>query len=133
MSVGSETYKNTILDMVLGATHDPAFDDVKWFALFLGDPTEGGLEVDLIGTNYERVEIPNDGDMWDPASGGFKSNLLQITWPVASATWNFVTHWGICDDETGGNVVLYGPLYEHEVSTGYAPYIAPGLIVVEVR
>ncbi len=66
------------------------FDDVKWFALFLGDPTEGGLEVDLIGTNYERVEIPNDGDMWDPASGGFKSNLLQITWPVASATWNFV-------------------------------------------
>ena len=85
----------------------------------------GSPGVDLTGTEvsytgYVRAEVRREGSFatpsttkWTYSSSGGSSfvNLEAITFPItptgASGT---VTHWGIYDASTGGNLLFHGPL-----------------------
>jgi len=82
--------------------------------------------VDLTGTEvsyagYVRAEVRREGSFAAPSTtkwtydgtGGATSftNLEAITFPITpSGASGTVTHWGIYDASTGGNLLFHGPL-----------------------
>ncbi len=80
-----------------------------YLALYTSNPTDSdvGNEVSTIGTSYSRMPIT-----WGaPAlvDGKFEiKNSADITFAKATADWGLVTHFGIRDAQTAGNLLAYG-------------------------
>lgn len=88
-----------------------------YVALFTSDPTDAGTGTEVSGGGYTRIAC-NPGDAnWTAASAtdGITTNAVAITFPQPSAAWGTVTHFGIFDAATGGNLLLHGPLIASRV------------------
>lgn len=84
-----------------------------YVALFTGDPGEAGsLAQEVTGGSYARVARgPSDAAWALPVSGDKTfTNAAAVTFPAPTAAWGTVTHFGICDASTGGNVLASGAL-----------------------
>jgi hypothetical protein len=83
------------------------------FALFTG-VTDGDANnvTQPSGGGYARVAVTNNATNFPGATSGSgsKSNGTQITFPTASGSWGTVTHWGVYDAATGGNLLYWGEL-----------------------
>ncbi len=78
-------------------------------ATLLGSPVEVGLSTTTPnddGTNiteppggaaYARVSLANTNGNFPVASGGEKSNGVDVEFPEATAGWGTVTHWVLYD------------------------------------
>lgn len=77
-----------------------------YVALFTSDPTDAGTGTEVSGNNYSRVQVT----AWDAPTDGATSNTNVITFPAASASWGTVTHVGIFDAATNGNLLFHGAL-----------------------
>lgn len=78
-------------------------------ALYLSNPTAADTGQEVTGGAYTRQAVTFGA----PAVvGGIQTikNSLEVPYPVASAVWGQVTHIGIRDAATGGNLLYYGPL-----------------------
>lgn len=59
-----------------------------------------------IANGYGRVAVT-----FAAASGGSSSNSVQVTFAVATGgNWGNLTHWGLYDAATGGNMLRGNPL-----------------------
>jgi len=74
--------------------------------------TEGGVvSGEPSGNNYARVSKSNDSNSWNDASGGSKTNKVDIEFPEASGAWGTVTKFFISDAASGNaNTLGYGDL-----------------------
>lgn len=82
-----------------------------YFALSTTTPTDAGGNFTEPGVgSYARVAATNNSTTWPAASGGVKANGIQITFPTATAAWGTVTHFGIYDASSGGNLLYLGAL-----------------------
>src|SRR5690606_4323637 len=89
-----------------------------YIALYTSDPTDAGTGTEVSGGSYARVRVYNDGNTqpyWtnpadDGAGGHVVKNAQDITFPTATADWGTVTHFGILDSASGGNLLIHGPL-----------------------
>lgn len=86
-----------------------------YVALFTADPVDTGTanEVSTTGTAYARQAIATATGFNAPVidGTGYKiTNANDITFPVATATWNTITHFGLFDAPTGGNFITGGAL-----------------------
>jgi hypothetical protein len=80
--------------------------------LFTAAPSDSGGGTEVSGGAYARVaRNPLDAN-WAATSGtdGATSNVADITFPTATANWGTVTHVGIFDNTTGGNLLFWGAL-----------------------
>ena len=132
MSVVSDTHKNEILDTILGDGALGSWVSVEYVALFVGEPGGGGVEIDRTTTSYERANFTNDDTNWGVASGGQKSNLNRITFPVLAEDWPVADHWALMSTTTGGSPVMYGLMYPVVLTTGETPFHEVGNVVVTV-
>lgn len=85
-----------------------------WVALFTADPTDAdtGTEVTQGGA-YARIRVfPNasSSPAWNASTGGLVDNGADITWATASDNWGTVTHVGVYDASTAGNLLVHGSL-----------------------
>jgi hypothetical protein len=103
-------------------------------SLHVGDPTDtgtGGAEV--TGGSYARVaRAPLDAN-WTAASAvdGITTNAAVVNFITATANWGTVTHFGIWDAATAGNMLCSGPLGTPQtINTGGTPSFAAGAIVI---
>lgn len=105
----SNYLENKLLDLVFGGTTftPPA---TLYIALYTSDPTDADTGTEVSGGSYARVAVTNNATNWPAASGGQKSNANAITFAQATASWGTVTHVGIRDALTGGNLLYSGPL-----------------------
>jgi hypothetical protein len=82
--------------------------------LFTSAPSDagGGTEVSSSGTGYARAQLnPADANWTAPAGGnGLTDNAAAITFPTPSGAWGQVTHYGIFDAASGGNLLIHGVL-----------------------
>ena len=109
MSAFSAYLENTILDLVLrGTPYTPP--SAVYLALFTNNPTDAntGSEVNSVGTGYSRKQMVFSS----PSSNGAISNSNEILFDPATASFGKVTHLGVFDAETGGNLLIYGPVAE---------------------
>ena len=86
-------------------------DDLKtatvYLELFDASPTDtGSLANECTGTDYARVEITFGTD----ADGRSISNTAIVEFAVAGGDWGTLTHFGIADASTAGNLLWWGPL-----------------------
>ena len=81
-------------------------------ALFTAAPSDAGGGTEVSGGSYARVQRnPADGN-WSigTSTDGIITNTADITFPAPSANWGTVTHFGIFDAATGGNLLFHGAL-----------------------
>ncbi len=78
-----------------------------WYlALFTSNPDEdgSGTEVSTSGTAYARQTAAFT------VSGNTASNSAAIEFPTATASYGTVSHVGVYDASTGGNLIAYAAL-----------------------
>jgi hypothetical protein len=80
--------------------------------LFTAAPNDAGGGTEVSGNNYSRVQVnPLDANWAAPAAGnGVTSNVSTITFPTPSAGWGNVTHFGLFDAASTGNLLFHGAL-----------------------
>lgn len=110
----TDATEQAILD---GLFNDPAWTPpaTLYLALSSTTPTEaGGNFTEPSGGSYARVStVAAD---WSAASGtapAVKTNTATKTFPTASASWvsgSNLTHFGIYDASTAGNLLCWGAL-----------------------
>jgi len=105
----SDFLENKLLDHVLGATSYTAPGTI-YTALFTAAPSDTGGGTEVTGGSYARVGKTNNGTNFPAASGGSKSNGTDIDFGTATANWGTVTHVGIFDAASAGNLLFWGAL-----------------------
>jgi hypothetical protein len=109
MAGKTDYLENKILDHVLRNTSYTSPTTV-YVALFTAAPNDAytsgspnGTEVS--GNNYARTSVA-----FSAASGGATANSADITFPVPSGSWGTVTHFGLFDASTAGNLLYWDVL-----------------------
>lgn len=86
-----------------------------YVALFTSNPADDGSGTEVSGGSYARV----NHNSWNAASARATSNNGGITFPTATGSWGTVTHFGIFDASSVGNLLFYGALNtSRTVTTG---------------
>ncbi len=103
-----------------------------YVALFTAAPSDSGGGTEVSGGSYARVQVTQTDANWNAPTGGngLFDNANAITFPSPTAGWGQVTHWGIFDASSGGNLLLWGALTTAKtVNTGDpAPSFATGAL-----
>lgn len=76
-----------------------------YLALYTAAPSDAGGGTEVSGGGYARQAITFGA----PASGQVQ-NSAAITFPQATADWGTITHVGIFDAGTAGNLLWWGAL-----------------------
>lgn len=79
-----------------------------YLGLYSGKPDKWGAGKEVTYSGYERQLIEFNVPMNEGATGN--SNTVQIPRPPEGFTAESITHCGIFDAKTGGNLVLFGVL-----------------------
>jgi hypothetical protein len=116
---------------LLNATlNNTAFTTVAtpYISLHTADPTDDGSGAEVSGGSYARASAS-----FATASGisGSISTDADITFPTATAVWGTVTHIGIWDASTSGNLLYHTALDSSKtIDTGDVFKILSGNLTV---
>ena len=77
-----------------------------YVALFTVAPTDTGGGTEVSGGGYARIN--HNG--WNVAAAGATANTTEVLFAQATANWGTVTHVGIFDASTAGNLIAWGAL-----------------------
>ena len=104
MSELSNHLENALINATLRNTAytSPA---TVYAALFTTDPTDAGSGTEVSGGAYARTAIT-----FGSPSNGVTTNSADVTFPTCTAAWGTVTHMGIYDASTSGNLLYHTPL-----------------------
>jgi len=110
----SNTFETHVLNYTFTTTS--VTRPTAWYlALFTSNPDEdaSGTEVSTSGTAYARQSATFT------VSGNTASNSAAIEFPTATASFGTVSHVGVFDASTGGNLIAYSALDTSKaISTG---------------
>ena len=76
-----------------------------YLALFLSDPTKEDVGLECSGASYSREPITMNAPV-----GGLSRNTNDVEFSPATGTWGEITHVGIYDAVTNGNLLYYTEL-----------------------
>lgn len=102
MSAMSDYLENKILDHVLGTTAYTAPSTV-YIGLSTGSFNDDNSGTELSGSNYSRVAAS-----FDAAASGTTDNSAAIEFAAATGSWGSVSHFGIFDAASSGNLLIHG-------------------------
>lgn len=121
----SNYLENKLVDHTLGTTAYTKPTNV-YLALYTSDPTDANTGTEVSGSGYARQLIT-----WNAASSGSSTNNTAETFSASGGSWGTVTHIGIFDALTGGNLLLYANLTtSRPVNDGDSLLFAVGSITV---
>lgn len=83
-----------------------------YVALFTAAPSDSGGGTEVTGGSYARAQVTQLDANWNaPTAGnGLTDNVNDIVFPTPSANWGTITHFGIFDASSAGNLLLHGAL-----------------------
>lgn len=120
MAAASDYLENKLIDLVLRGQAFTAPANT-YVALFTAAPSDSGGGTEVSGGSYARVTVSGALASWagtqsagsttaSSGTGGVTSNNAAITFPAPTANWGTITHFGIFDASSGGNLLLHGAL-----------------------
>lgn len=115
MSALSNYLETALLNHVFRATAMTAPTNV-YISLHTADPTDTALstEVSTTSTGYARKQVATASGFSAPADDGSGAMQIQnnaaITFATPTASWSTVTHFGVWDALSAGNLLVYGLL-----------------------
>jgi len=98
----SDYFENAIIETMRATGITAA---AAYVALYTSDPTDADTGTEVSGGSYARQLAGLSA-----ASGGASSNAADITFPTATASWGTVTHVGLRDAVTSGNLLMHSIL-----------------------
>jgi hypothetical protein len=104
MAEMSNYLENALINVTLRATSYTAPAAV-YLALYTSDPTDADIGTEVSGGSYARQSIT-----FGAPSNGVTTNSAAIEFPQCTADWGIVTHVGIRDAVTSGNLLYHTPL-----------------------
>ena len=101
MAEFSNFLENALINAVLRNTTytSPA---TVYVSLYLTDPTDADSGTEVSGGSYARTAVT----MGAP-SDGVTTNSADVTFPTCTSSWGTVTHIGIHDASTAGNLLFH--------------------------
>jgi len=115
----SDYLENKLIDHIFRATAYTAPTTI-YVGLLTAAPNDAGGGTEVSGNNYSRASLAASVSNWkstngttsgaSSGTGGSTSNASAITFATPSASWGTVTHFGLYDAASGGNLLLYGSL-----------------------
>jgi hypothetical protein len=104
MAEFSNYLENALINAVLRNTTytSPA---TVYVSLYTTDPTDADSGTEVSGGSYARTAVT----MGAP-SDGVSTNSADVTFPTCTVSWGTVTHIGIHDASTSGNLLFHTPL-----------------------
>jgi len=104
MAAISTYLANKLLDHTLrNVAYTPP--STVYLALYTSAPGAGDTGTEVSGGGYARQAVT-----FNPASGGQVVNSADVVFPAATASWGTITHIGVRDAATGGNLLYYAAL-----------------------
>ena len=104
MAEMSNYLENALINVTLRATAYTAPTTV-YLALYTTDPTDADTGTECSGTSYARQSIT-----FGAPSNGVSTNSAVIDFPQAGSAWGTITHIGIRDAVTTGNLLYHSAL-----------------------
>lgn len=102
--------RNRNLDVRYGGSATYVKPATVYIGLFTAAPGVGGGGTEVSGGSYARVAVTNDATNWPNAVAGAKANAVALTFAQATAGWGTITHVGIFDALSGGNLQDFATL-----------------------
>lgn len=100
----SNYLENAVINHVLRNTALSSPTTV-YMALYTSDPGEADSGTEVSGGSYARVAVT-----FGAPTDGATSNSVEVQFPQATASWGTVTHFGIRDAATAGNLLYSAAL-----------------------
>lgn len=132
----SNYLETAVLNSVLRGVAWPVSGGDVYIALHTANPAEDGSGTEVSGGSYARVAVSQDSGEWDaPANNAGAqetANTNAVTFPNPTGNWGTVTHFGIWDSATSGDLLYYGALANpRTIQTGdQQPTFAAGALTV---
>ena len=104
MAEMSNYLENALINVTLRNTTYTAVA-TPYIALFTSDPTDAGSGTEVSGGSYARTSVT-----FGSPSNGVTTNSADVTFPTATASWGTVSHIGLYDASTSGNLLFHTPL-----------------------
>lgn len=125
MAALSDYAENEILDHLLG-TGAYTMPSQVYMALYTAAPNDAGGGTEVAGNNYSRQAID-----FGAASSGSAANSAAVTFTCSGGNWGTVTHFGLFDASTSGNLLVHGALTaSREILDGDEQVFAIGDVTV---
>ena len=125
MSAKSNYLEDKILDYILRDTADWAPSAV-YLALHTANPDEDGSGTEVSGNGYSRQAVT-----FAAASSGSSSSNSVEEFTASGGAFGTVTHFGIWDASSGGNLLYYGALTASKtIADGDTLRFASGAITI---
>ena len=109
----SDYLENALINSTLRGASFPT-PNALFLALFTADPTDANIVANEVnGSWYARQDITGGGAIssgFTAPSNGVTSNARVLTFPPVTGAQVTVTHYGIYDASTGGNLLIHGPM-----------------------
>lgn len=102
MSAMSDYLENKVLDHVLGTT-SYTMPATVYIGLSTGSFADDNSGTELTGNGYARQSIA-----FDAAASGTTDNTSNVDFPAATGSWGTVSHYGLFDASSGGNLLIHG-------------------------
>lgn len=125
MSAMSNYLENALVNATLRNTAYTSPTTV-YVGLFTTDPTDAGSGTEVSGGSYARQSAT-----FAAPSNGASSTSADVTFPQATANWGTVTHFGVFDASSAGNLLYHGALTTSKtIETGDVFKISSGNLTV---
>lgn len=110
MSAFSDYLENALISATLrGGTYTGAG---VYVALFTANPTDAGTGAELTDSGYvrQRAHATVVSDGFTVPADGVSSNTRNLIFPAIVDSQKVVTHWGIFDSQTSGNLLYHSSM-----------------------
>lgn len=106
MAALSDHAEKLLLDWLM--TSGTATRPTAWYvALYTAAPSDSGGGTELTGNGYSRQSVAFDAAT---SPGGTTSNSGDVTFTASGGDWGTVTHIGIHDASSGGQLLWHGAM-----------------------
>ena len=141
MSDMSDYLENKLVDHIFRNTSF-TMPTTIYIGLYTATPSDAGGGTEVTGGSYARVQVGPSTTAWNATQGGTAgassgtggqtANAAAITFPAPTANWGTVTHFGIFDALTSGNLLFWKALTASKVinSGDAAPQFLAGALTV---
>lgn len=104
MAEMSNYLENALINATLRNTSYTSVATI-YVALYTSDPTDADVGTEVSGGSYARTAVT-----FAAPSNGVSLNSGDVTFPTCTAGWGTVTHIGLRDASTAGNLLYHTPL-----------------------
>jgi hypothetical protein len=123
----SDYLENKLLDHVLKGVSYTSPTTV-YVGLYTSDPGDDNSGTECTGGAYARQELAVT-----TASGGIVTSSADVTFPQATDSWGTISHIGLLDAITAGNLLMHTPLTTSKaIDTGDIFKIASGSLTAQL-